>query len=215
MATQAPRRRSNPPPPTTSVPPALVSAVAFVLATAASAVAVLPGIAAVLGFTTALELAVLLRVLQVVSRWPEPKLEGIGAAQREVIRINNVRRAAFIVAASQRAMAEVRALMGRGMSETEALARVQQSETRYFLQHVQASTNRVQAATKIDALAERYGEVLGWYAVNDKATTAECRYANGKNFSALYPPKIGWPGVVHVNCRCLPGPPHRRARMLA
>lgn len=28
-----------------------------------------------------------------------------------------------------------------------------------------------------------------------------------KNFDVNDPPDIGFPGLVHINCRCIPGPP--------
>jgi hypothetical protein len=73
---------------------------------------------------------------------------------------------------------------------------------------------RMLAAGKIDALQWRYGNTLGWYAVHDKKTTKECLWAHGKNFSAMFPPAIGWPGLTHTNCRCYPGRPWRRGAMM-
>jgi len=104
--------------------------------------------------------------------------------------------------------------MAQGASLADAEQEVRTNEAVYFRQHVQAAGQRMFAASKIDSLAMQYGPVLGWYAANDKRTTAECRAANGKNFSALAPPAIGWPGVVHMNCRCQPGPPYKNAEML-
>jgi hypothetical protein len=55
-----------------------------------------------------------------------------------------------------------------------------------------------------DRAARRHGLVLGWRAVMDARTSAECRRADGKNFSVASRPLIGWPGSVHPHCRCRP-----------
>jgi HK97 family phage prohead protease len=53
------------------------------------------------------------------------------------------------------------------------------------------------------------GEIpLGWYAHISPATCARCLAADGRNFDALNPPPIGFPGAVHLHDHCLPGPPH-------
>lgn len=82
----------------------------------------------------------------------------------------------------------------------------------YAQQHLGAQRARAEAAAKIDKAVERHGPELGWYAVLDDATTKDCRAANGSNFSALDPPKIGLPGSVHPACRCKSGPPHANAK---
>jgi SPP1 gp7 family putative phage head morphogenesis protein len=153
--------------------------------------------------------------LATTEAFPEPSLQGVGAAQAEMIRMNELRRAAYVVNSMLRLRTAIEDARAQGSSLIEAEKAVRTDEAVYFRQHVQAAGQRMAAASKIDALAIQYGPILGWYAAKDKRVTAECRNANGNNFSALDPPAIGWPGVVHMNCRCQPGPPHRRGRMLS
>ncbi len=150
-------------------------------------------------------LAAALRILE--SMPPEP-VEG-GTAQQYVTKLNEMRRAAYLILCFNRLL---QAYNAGGIAGMQAAAR---TELRYFNQHVEADGLRMRAANEIDRLAEKYGPTLGWYAKLDGKTTQECRDANGKNFSASKPPRIGWPGVVHVNCRCKAGPPHRNAIELA
>jgi uncharacterized protein with gpF-like domain len=43
---------------------------------------------------------------------------------------------------------------------------------------------------------------LRWDAQLDRRTTPECRAADGGIFTASQPPTIGYPGTVHMSCRC-------------
>jgi HK97 family phage prohead protease len=88
------------------------------------------------------------------------------------------------------------------------------AEDRYAALHEQAVKERARA---VRAVAKRVvgktpdenGEILlGWYAHISPATCARCLAADGKNFDALEPPPIGYPGTVHPHDHCLPGPPH-------
>lgn len=142
--------------------------------------------------------------LKVLETMPPEPIEG-GAASQAISRLNDTRRAAFLILCFNRL---AQAYDGGGATALQEAAR---TELRYFNQHVEADGQRMQSANEIDRLAERYGPVLGWYSRDDGKTTAECASANGKNFSALRPPSIGWPGIVHVNCRCKAGPPHKNA----
>jgi hypothetical protein len=128
--------------------------------------------------------------------------------------MNELRRAAYLVNAMARIRTAGSAASASGLSRTDALAKAKDAERVYFRQHIKASQMRQLAGSKIDGLAERYGNELGWVAKMDRKTTAECRNAHGKNFDARTPPAIGWPGVVHAECRCRPGPPWPQARML-
>ena len=184
----------------------VVAQIAAALATAASAALAFDTVASILGATSYLRRKALRLVLGIVDRFPLPRQEAIGAAQRFAIEQNLLRRAAYIPTSMKR----IEGALARGDSAEEAVI----PEHRYFAQHVQAAQQRVLSAEKIDGLRWRYGDVLGWYAYPDGKVTAECRDANGKNFRADVPPRIGWPGFVHVNCRCYPGRPHRRGVML-
>lgn len=153
--------------------------------------------------------------LEQAERFPQLPMIGLGPAQKAMLETNAYRRAAYVIAAIKRITASLSDAASTGESQAEALAAARQRETRYFNQHVQADAQRVLAGSKIDALASSHGELLGWYAKNDSRTTQECRDADGKNFYADTPPDIGYPGVVHLHCRCEPGKPHRNAAVLA
>lgn len=81
-------------------------------------------------------------------------------------------------------------------------------ERDFFDLHMQAVRKRRTTASAVDKARARYGDDLGWYAKMDSRTSPECREANGKNFSALRVPAIGFPGSVHPHCRCRPGKRH-------
>jgi hypothetical protein len=209
------RRQQQPAPPVTQpAPPPLTQIqqlalrIAGQLAQHLAAHLALAAIAAILWpvVVPALALIALGIVLRIIEKYQLPPLEGVSDAQRYVIWMNELRRAMFVINATRRVLAALEA----GESQDVVALR----EERYYKQHVVASHQRVQAATKLDALAELYGPILGWYARNDKKTTPECRAADGKNFWATTPPAIGWPGMVHVQCRCYGGKPHRRGVML-
>jgi len=89
-------------------------------------------------------------------------------------------------------------------------------EQRYYEQHVEAEERRMRMALMQDAAAGIVAQdaLLGWYAVPDASTTPECRYANGRSFKADQMPAIGWPGAVHMRCRCHAGPPRPGAPLL-
>jgi hypothetical protein len=95
-------------------------------------------------------------------------------------------------------------------------------ESRYFRLHLNAMSNRLARADEMDRAAadvarpgsRTHRPLLGWRAVMDDRTTAECRAANGKNFYADREPLIGWPGTVHTKCRCRPTAPHPGAAVL-
>jgi hypothetical protein len=195
-------------------PTTIVTAIADALAVAVTPLLALRKIASILSWTTVLELIVLGIVLRMIARNPVPKMIGLGAAQVDVIRLNQLREAAFVEAAAKRMLQQINDDLARGLSREEAVAKATRLEQLYFNQHVLAQQQRMQAANRIDGLAQQYGPVLGWYDVEDAKTTPECRAAAGKNFSALTPPIIGWPGIVHMNCRCYPGPPYANGAML-
>lgn len=92
-------------------------------------------------------------------------------------------------------------------------------ERRYFDLHRDAEERRMRSAAHQDMTAKlnsdrpdfaRVGEeevqLLNWHSVIDARTTPECRWAHGQNFRADQQPIIGWPGSVHLSCRCTAGP---------
>jgi hypothetical protein len=195
---------------------ALLAAVTAILGSALLPSFALPALTALLVADRSKAGIAALRVaLSILEEYPAPPMRGLGAAQTTMIRENELRRSAYLVSAQSRLRHEIEQARAVGASLDDAEGQVRETERRYFQQHVAAAAQRMQAATLIDDLALRRGPVLGWYAAKDGRVTAECKNADGKNFSALIPPAIGWPGVVHVNCRCRPGSPHRRGEMLA
>ena len=90
-----------------------------------------------------------------------------------------------------------------------------EKEKRYGQLHRKAATKRRTSAREVDRQARVHGDTLGWYAVIDDATTPECAAAHGQNFRVDQPPAIGWPGTVHSECRCRPGPPHASGGLLS
>lgn len=145
--------------------------------------------------------------LQESERYIPPRQQALSYAQRETLELNRERQAGYIVNATRRIAEELEKAAANGMSPEVALAEARARENRYMNMHAQASAQRVLAASNIDALASSYGNVLGWYSVEDAKTTPECAEANGKNFRVDDPPEIGYPGIVHMQCRCRPGPP--------
>lgn len=125
---------------------------------------------------------------------------------------NAFRRAVYIINAVRRLAPAFRA---RGEGADERRQRAIAAETRWLEAHEEAERKRNSAGRRIaEAVSgsrpDEQGEVLlGWYATIDNRTSRDCRQADGKNFDALIPPPIGYPGTVHLHCRCLPGVPHK------
>lgn len=207
----------------TGVSPLLVASVATVLAGALLPTMAFAPLSAILvgrgrgkPTKTALELdrEALKIALEVLEEFPMPPTEGLGPAARYVQRMNELRRAAYLVNAMARIRTAGAAAGASGLSKTDAMAKAKDAERSYFRSHIKATQYRAIAASRIDGLADKYGPELGWYSKMDRKTTTECRAAHGKNFNAAIPPSIGWPGVVHAECRCQPGKPHPQASML-
>lgn len=152
--------------------------------------------------------------IEAVYSFPPGRTEGHGDAQRATDRLNLMRRAQFVVTAARRIAAALRLARSRGELLGSALASAVSLEKRYYGQHLQAIIQRMQAASRADAAADKYGDLLGWYTIRDSRTSAECLAADGKNFRVTSMPLIGFPGAVHPGCRCYPGPPHTGARIL-
>lgn len=126
---------------------------------------------------------------------------------------NLIRRAAYLATASRRLTSAAR--LG-----PEAQLRAVTVERGYLQRHLAADAGRMIAARTVAATARQlekrarrdpvgftWNGLLGWYAVMDERTSAECRKANGRNFDPTNIPPIGLPGTVHPHCRCKPGPP--------
>jgi hypothetical protein len=204
---------STQPPPDTAADAALVAALAAALLTAAT-----PEIAlgTILSFsrTSRVQPAVMLWSIRLVMSFPPETLGAAGSASLMAQRQNYLRRAQFALAAARRGMAAIREARSQGRSASSALAELLPKERRYFAQHLDAIRNRAQAAMDVDMAALRYGPLLGWNTIHDSRTSPECAAADGKNFRADVQPRIGWPGAVHLHCRCYPGPARIGARML-
>lgn len=203
----------RPPPPDGLDDPALPLAVATALVTAVSAAAATETLKATFTLSAG-TLAALTAVLADVMSAP-PALTGIiGAASEQTSRLNAARRAQYVLAATRRVLGAVRDARAQG-NPVMAAARAQlATERRYYAQHTAAMWNRARAAGMTDLAAATHGALLGWNTTRTATTSAECRAADGKNFYATAMPDIGWPGAVHPNCKCFPGPAHPGAALL-
>lgn len=130
-------------------------------------------------------------------------------------------RAMYLIAAADR-LGEV--VAGEGETTSAASLRdAMAAEQRYFGKHLEAEARRMRSAALQDMAArltsdrgpEDVAPLLNWHAVMDERTTFECRQANGYNFRADRMPVIGWPGAVHVKCRCTAGPAVPGAPLMA
>lgn len=191
-----------------------VAAIAALLAAAGAAGATyMAGQVAQAGITNALRGLGLSRkqagrLVELDAARPSPPVIPLQPSTRAVFRDGPTYRAHYLVNAAKRIL--VAATPG-GQTLGDAVDK----EQRYFRQHQTAQVVREQAAARIDAAANSYGQLLGWHAVLDDRTTPECRDADGKNFYASRPPAIGLPGLKHAgNCRCYPGPPHDGAQLV-
>ena len=216
MTTPAPQPGQQPPPPPSGLDdPDLAVAVAAVLAGGVVTLSpVIAGLAAKHALTRA-ELAALSGILADVTAHPPPLTGVIGPASQQVASMNAARRAAYVVAASKRVKAAGQAASAAGKPVRAAMAAQRDTEKRYYAAHQAAMWQRAAAAGRVDMEAAVHGRLLGWYAVKgDKKTTPECLAADGCNFYVDNPPEIGLPGIVHVNCRCFPGPAHPGGQLL-
>lgn len=113
-------------------------------------------------------------------------------------------RAAYVVAASTRVQREID--LG-----TKPLPVILADESLNYRRHEAARNQRMKATRRTAVAAGLFGPVLGWYLNPLLNNEIECITANGNNFRADEPPKIGLPGVVHVGCGCYAGQPHAGA----
>jgi hypothetical protein len=157
-----------------------------------------------------IERAALRRALDIVMNFPPAQTGFYGPATQQMARVNLVRRAQFVVNSSRRFAADQRRILA-GM-DIGSIQNTMTRERRYYAQHMQAIWQREQAAARVDSASMLYGRLLGWYTRLDGRETADCYAAQGRNFYTDKMPRIGYPGTVHSNCRCLPGEPwHTRA----
>lgn len=121
---------------------------------------------------------------------------------------NSILRAVYLINASRRLAPALTS------NDSGRWAQATTIETRYRIAHEEAERKRNEAARQVAITASEYGVdarhelLLGWKAILDKRTSADCRWANGRNFNALVPPIIGYPGTVHLACRCKPVAPY-------
>jgi hypothetical protein len=196
--------------------PTQAQVVAAIVAALSAAVTV-AGVVAALGslmLAAGVGYLALRAVAALMLSWPPAVLEGTGPASRWAVRTNALRRAAFFLHACRRVQAAISAARARNEPVMEAVREALAAERRFMSQQIAASLKRTEAASAVDGAAAMHGPLLGWNAVLDSRTTAECRAADGKSFSADRPPLIGYPGTVHSRCRCWPGPPRKGALIL-
>lgn len=172
--------------------PAQVAALAALLAGSATATGVAAGFASLAGITPAVAKA----LLTVTDRRPLSVVAGVGPAVRQTAAGEATYRAMYLLNAADRVQARIKT----GTSPADAV----RAELGNYRAHLAAQQNRAVSAVAVDRAARRFGPVLGWRAVMDARTSAECRRADGKNFSLTSRPLIGWPGSVHPHCRCRP-----------
>lgn len=191
----------------------IIAEIAAALATAAT-VAALMGILRRPFKAMGIHPAAVEGVAALVMSQPHPVLEGTGPASRWALKQNYLRQAAFVLMASHRVQAALDNATAHGTSRSAALAEALSGERTWLGQHMAAVQQRVTAGVGIDNAATSFGPLLGWKAVRDSHVTPDCLAADGKNFSAVTPPRIGWPGMVHARCRCYPVAPYRGAQIL-
>lgn len=125
----------------------------------------------------------------------------------QLVNQNAFRRAAYLINAVRRL--EPAAASG----DQSRVDRAMRAEDRFQAAHLEAERRRNVAASAVALVASQYGIndrgelLLGWLAIRDNRTSADCRWAHGRNFNALVVPRIGYPGTVHLDCRCRPRRP--------
>jgi hypothetical protein len=131
---------------------------------------------------------------------------------QEIATTNAFRRASYLVNAVQRLSPAV------ASRDFERISRAERAEDRYFAAFQEAERRRNETGAQVAQVAAGYGInargelLLNWRAKLDRKTSADCRWAHGRNFNALVIPPIGYPGMVHLWCRCKAGPPRDTKR---
>lgn len=122
--------------------------------------------------------------------------------------VNAFRRATYLVNATRRLAPAYASQDGARID------RARDAEARFFAAFQTAERRRDEATFTVAELAAGYGVdkngelLLGWKSTIDNRTSADCYWANGRNFNALRVPVIGYPGTVHLACRCRPVKPY-------
>lgn len=181
-----------------------ITAVVGMLATGAAAGATAAALARVLKVPASAAVAVLGVIgTAALAAFKRDVAAGDGDTPDAIARRANIRfRAAYIINAARR--------IATAPDIKTAIAR----EKTYWSGHKTATARRTTMARRTATASRLYGPVLGWKATMDNRTTAECRAANGRNFQVLKPPVIGYPGTVHLHCRCIPVAPYPGAKMV-
>lgn len=150
--------------------------------------------------------------------------ETLSSAPLRLQRDQNVRRRAqYLLAAVRRMSTAIKS------GDLSAVHDEWDAERTYLQQHLTAVAKRTAAAAQVAGQLVRQqvqptgvneGRVkegdrplLGWYAVLDSHTSEECAEADGRNFDPAEMPLIGYPGAVHIHCRCVAGPPFDTTEM--
>src|ERR1035441_3497117 len=94
--------------------------------------------------------AALAAVAALVVSWPHDVLEGTGPAQRWAIRQNYLRRASFFLNAARRVQAAIVAARSQNQPVMQAIRDAITAEKRFMSQHIQASGQRVRAASAVE-----------------------------------------------------------------
>ena len=191
------------------------TALALAAATALTGAINVPAALAIIGPAVAaagLSIAAAEAALSIVMGHPPDAAGFFGPATASVARTNLVRRAMFTAASIFRLTGDDRLMQSgaEGGLWEDAVAR----ERGYYGQQLIAGWNREKSGAAVDSASMEHGRLLGWHTVLDARTSPECKAANRHNFHADQMPRIGYPGMVHPNCRCFPGAPFPGAPMV-
>jgi HK97 family phage prohead protease len=136
--------------------------------------------------------------------------EGVGESVERIAGEEQARaRAAYLVTAT------IRLSKAYATGDFDTVTKAKAREDQLLAAHKDAVAHRDEQLKQLaDAVAgqepDADGKVLmGWYGDDNPNQCARCSAADGKNFDALTPPPIGWPGWVHPHCFCEAGPPHK------
>lgn len=152
------------------------------------------------------EISVIKAVVGLASSAARPRVSAVGPVTRLVRGDELYFRAAYIIKAAKR----VTRAIDSGKPIRTALA----DESTLYRSHQKARQGRLEAADAVDRASKQFGDLLGWYLNPLLNNEIECIKANGHNFHATEGTVIGWPGTVHPNCGCKPGPPIPGAGMV-
>lgn len=123
-------------------------------------------------------------------------------------------RAAYLVTAT------IRLSKAYATGDYDTVTKAKAREDQLLSAHKDAVAHRDEQLKQLTDAAEGRepdadGRVLmGWYGDDNPNQCARCSAADGRNFDALAPPPIGWPGWVHPHCFCEAGPPHDTSKLV-